>query len=317
MINQLESLKQFTTVVADSGDIEAIAKYKPQDATTNPSLILNAARMAKYAPLVDDAIAWSQQQSSGDWLEHAQDKLAVTVGVELLKHVPGRVSTEVDAALSFDTQATVTKARRLLALYREQGINSDRVLIKIAATWEGIQAAQLLEREGTQCNLTLLFYRAQAIVCAEAGVYLISPFVGRILDWYQTNTDISYSASTDPGVVFVSSVYQYYKKFGYQTIVMGASFRNTAEIIALTGCDRLTISVALLEELSLVAAVLEPRLIATGAALENIQQIAMNEQLFRWMMNEDAMACEKLSEGIRKFNSDQLALRDFLAATAQ
>ena len=252
MTTQLDSLRSMTVVVADTGDIDAIKKYQPQDATTNPSLILSASALPQYTPLIDEAIAYAKAQSAdkAQQLIDAEDKLAVNIGLEILKIVPGRISTEVDARLSYDTQATVEKARKLIALYNAAGISNDRILIKIASTWQGIRAAEILEKEGINCNLTLLFSEAQARACAEAGVYLISPFVGRILDWYKANTDKKeYAPAEDPGVISVTKIYNYYKEYGYKTVVMGASFRNVGEIIELAGCDRLTIAPALLKEL--------------------------------------------------------------------
>ena len=252
MTTQLDSLRSMTVVVADTGDIDAIKKYQPQDATTNPSLILSASALPQYAPLIDEAVAYAKAQSADktQQLIDAEDKLAVNIGLEILKIVPGRISTEVDARLSYDTQATVEKARKLIALYNAAGISNDRILIKIASTWQGIRAAEILEKEGINCNLTLLFSEAQARACAEAGVYLISPFVGRILDWYKANTDKKeYAPAEDPGVISVTKIYNYYKEYGYKTVVMGASFRNVGEIIELAGCDRLTIAPALLKEL--------------------------------------------------------------------
>ena len=252
MTNQLDSLRELTVVVADTGDIDAIRQYKPEDATTNPSLILSAAALPQYAALIDEAIAYGKQQSQdkAQQLVDAEDKLAVNIGLEILKLVPGRVSTEVDARLSYDTEATVAKARKLIALYEAAGINKNRILIKIASTWQGIRAAEILEKEGINCNLTLLFSEAQARACAEAGVYLISPFVGRILDWYKANTDKKeYAPAEDPGVISVTKIYNYYKQYGYKTVVMGASFRNVGEIIELAGCDRLTIAPPLLKTL--------------------------------------------------------------------
>ena len=252
MTTQLDSLRQMTVVVADTGDIDAIKKYQPQDATTNPSLILSASALPQYAPLIDEAVAYAKSQSNdkAQQLIDAEDKLAVNIGLEILKIVPGRISTEVDARLSYNTQATVEKARKLIALYNAAGISNDRILIKIASTWQGIRAAEILEKEGINCNLTLLFSEAQARACAEAGVYLISPFVGRILDWYKANSDKKeYAPAEDPGVISVTKIYNYYKEYGYNTVVMGASFRNVGEITELAGCDRLTIAPALLKEL--------------------------------------------------------------------
>lgn len=313
MTSQLEALRAVTTVVADTGDIEAIRQYQPVDATTNPSLLLKAAQMEQYRPLITAAIEWAKQQSDdpAQQLEDASDKLAVTFGCEILKIVPGRVSTEVDAKLSFDKRATIEKARRLVALYEEAGIGTDRILIKMASTWEGIQAAEELEKEGINCNLTLLFGFAQARACAEAGVFLISPFVGRILDWFKANTDTKeYAAAEDPGVLSVTRIYNYYKDHGYNTIVMGASFRNIGEITELAGCDRLTISPALLQELQDSEAELPIKLQDNGATTE--PSGALSEREFRWAMNEDAMATEKLSEGIRNFAKDQVKLETLL-----
>ncbi|MBD8515298.1 transaldolase, partial [Photobacterium sp. CAU 1568] len=252
MSTKLEQLRALTTVVADTGDIEAIKKYQPQDATTNPSLILKAAEIEQYAPLIDDAIAYAKAQSSdkAQQIEDAGDKLAVNIGKEILNVVPGRISTEVDARLSYDTDASVAKARKLIKMYNDAGISNDRILIKLASTWEGIRAAEILEKEGINCNLTLLFSFAQARACAEAGVFLISPFVGRIMDWYKAKEGRDFEASEDPGVLSVTAIYNYYKALGYNTVVMGASFRNTGEILELAGCDRLTISPQLLQELS-------------------------------------------------------------------
>ena len=260
MQSQLDSLKQYTTVVADTGDIESIRHYQPEDATTNPSLLLKAAKMEQYQHLVEEAVAWARNGKDHDWVETAMDRLAVNFGCELLKLVPGRVSTEVDAGLSFDTQATLNKAHKIIDLYQQAGVDKERVLIKIASTWEGIKAAEILEKEGIKCNLTLLFSFAQAVACAEAGVYLISPFVGRILDWHKEKTGREYVALEDPGVISVTEIYNYYKRFDYKTIVMGASFRNTGEITELAGCDRLTISPQLLAQLADVQEEITPRL---------------------------------------------------------
>ncbi len=305
-MNQLEQLKQFTTVVADTGDFESIKAFAPQDATTNPSLIFSAVQMDQYAPLLDQAIADAKSKgaSGSELLPVVMNELLVAFGVEILKIVPGRVSTEVDARLSFDKEGTLKIARELIALYEEKGISRDRVLIKIASTWEGIQAAVELEKEGIHCNLTLLFSLCQAIACAEGGIQLISPFVGRILDWYKASTGKDYTAAEDPGVVSVQEIYNYYKKFGYKTEVMGASFRNTGEITELAGCDLLTIGPALLEQLQASTEPLEQKLSADSAAASDIEKIDMTEKVFRWMLNEDAMATEKLAEGIRKFGID-------------
>ncbi|GAA5795696.1 transaldolase [Helicostylum pulchrum] len=313
----LEQLKQFTTIVADSGDFESIAQYKPQDATTNPSLILAAAQKPQYAHLIEDAIKYAQSKDISDEekLELATDKLLVNFGAEILKIVPGRVSTEVDARLSFNKEATIAKALSLIKLYADNGVDKDRVLIKIASTWEGIQAAHVLETEHQiHCNLTLLFGFAQAVACAEAGITLISPFVGRILDWYKKSTGENYSATSDPGVVSVTNIYNYYKKFGYNTIVMGASFRNTGEIEELAGCDFLTISPNLLGDLQKDQKKLERKLspeIAQACDLEKVS-FFKDEKAFRWEMNQDAMATEKLSEGIRNFAKDGVKLENLL-----
>ena len=313
MLSQLEQLKRVTTVVADTGDIESIKQYHPQDATTNPSLLLSAAQMPQYQYLVKEAIARGKQEGDSSWLDTAMDRLAINFGVELLRHIPGRVSTEVDANLSFDTLATLDKARRIIGLYQAAGIDRSRVLIKIAATWEGISAAQVLEAEGINCNLTLLFGFAQAVACAQAGVYLISPFVGRILDWHKAHTGQEYTAEQDPGVLSVRRIYEYYKKFDYPTVVMGASFRNREEVLALSGCDRLTISPGLLEQLDSSHEPVPTRLEANAARQLPIEKVTIDERSFRWLMNEDAMATDKLSEGIRKFNADYLSLRGYLA----
>ena len=315
MTTQLDSLRSMTVVVADTGDIDAIKKYQPQDATTNPSLILSASALPQYAPLIDEAIAYAKAQSAdkAQQLIDAEDKLAVNIGLEILKIVPGRISTEVDARLSYDTQATVEKARKLIALYNEAGISNDRILIKIASTWQGIRAAEILEKEGINCNLTLLFSEAQARACAEAGVYLISPFVGRILDWYKANTDKKeYASAEDPGVISVTKIYNYYKEYGYKTVVMGASFRNVGEIIELAGCDRLTIAPALLKELQENSTALVRKLDYKGEVKAKPQPLTEAE--FYWQHNSDAMAVEKLAEGIRKFAVDQEKLEAMLSA---
>lgn len=314
MSNLLEQLKSMTAIVADTGDIEAIRSHLPEDATTNPSLLLKAATLPEYAPLIDDAIRLAQSLSNSiEQQSHdAMDKLAVSVGLEVLKIVPGRISTEVDARLSFDMQATLAKARQLIRLYNEAGIGNERVLIKIASTWEGIRAGEILEHEGIHCNLTLMFGFAQARACAEAGVTLISPFVGRIFDWQKKHEGRSeIPAEEDQGVLSVRDIYQYYKEYGYPTTVMGASFRNSGEILALAGCDRLTISPALLEELQKTEGVLPRRLSYTGAIKP--RPASMTEAQFRWEMNQDAMATEKLAEGIRGFTVDQIKLEKKLA----
>jgi transaldolase len=305
-MNQLEQLKQYTTVVADTGDFQSIKAYTPQDATTNPSLILKAVQKPEYRPLLEKTIADFPKASTGEVI----DRLLIAFGVEILKFVPGRVSTEIDAALSFDTQATVAKGRELIALYEAAGIGRERVLIKIASTWEGIRAAEILERDGIHCNLTLLFSLCQAIACAEAGVQLISPFVGRIYDWYKKSTGTDYTGADDPGVQSVKRIYQYYRKFGYRTEVMGASFRNTSQILELAGCDLLTISPDLLQKLADTDAPVERKLTADANA--DLQKIAMDEKTFRFMLNEDAMGTEKLAEGIRAFCSDSNKLKQMI-----
>lgn len=318
MTSKLEQLKQFTDVVADTGDIEAIRLYKPLDATTNPSLVYKAAQMPQYQDLLTSAINASKGiTNSAQQLSAACDHLAVGIGLEILKIVPGRISTEVDARLSFDTKASIAKAHELISLYEKGGVDKSRVLIKLASTWEGIRAAEVLEKEGINCNLTLLFGFNQAAACADAGVFLISPFVGRILDWYKANTDKKeYTSEEDPGVVSVRHIYNYYKQNGYSTVVMGASFRNLGEIEALAGCDRLTISPQLLQELEQdkgeLKRVLSPS--NTGAAIA--KQIE-TETSFRFGLNQDAMATEKLAEGIRGFVKDQINLENLLKTRAQ
>ena len=315
MTTQLDSLRQMTVVVADTGDIDAIKKYQPQDATTNPSLILSASALPQYAPLIDEAVAYAKAKSNdkAQQLIDAEDKLAVNIGLEILKIVPGRISTEVDARLSYNTQATVEKARKLIALYNAAGISNDRILIKIASTWQGIRAAETLEKEGINCNLTLLFSEAQARACAEAGVYLISPFVGRILDWYKANSDKKeYAPAEDPGVISVTKIYNYYKEYGYKTVVMGASFRNVGEITELAGCDRLTIAPALLKELQENTTPLVRKLEYKGEIKAKPQPLTEAE--FYWQHNSDAMAVEKLADGIRKFAVDQEKLEAMLSA---
>lgn len=308
MSNQYDQLKEFTIVVADTGDVDAIKRVKPHDATTNPSLIFKAASMPQYANLIDDAIAYGK----GD-LATIMDKLAVNFGVEITKIVPGYVSTEVDARLSFDTEATIAKALRLIELYKEVGVDKSRILIKVAATWEGIRAAEVLEKKGITCNLTLVFSIAQAISCAEAGATLISPFVGRIMDWYKKSQGVSgFKAEEDPGVQSVTAIYNYYKKYGYKTIVMGASFRNKEEIVQLAGCDRLTISPDLIDELSDSTDTIVKKLDASAVADMDIEKIDMDEKTFRWMMNEDPMATDKLAEGIRNFAADIVKLENIV-----
>ncbi|MCS0632637.1 transaldolase [Telluria mixta] len=305
-MNQLEQLKQYTTVVADTGDFQSIKAYAPQDATTNPSLILKAVQKPEYRPLLEKTIADFPNAST----EEIVDRLLIAFGTEILKFVPGRVSTEIDAALSFDTEATVAKGRELIALYEAAGIQRSRVLIKIASTWEGIRAAEILEKDGIRCNLTLLFSLCQAVACAEAGVQLISPFVGRIYDWYKKSTGTDYQGADDPGVQSVKRIYQYYRKFGYKTEVMGASFRNTSQILELAGCDLLTISPDLLQKLADTEGTVERKLVADANA--DIEKIALDEKTFRFMLNEDAMATEKLAEGIRAFCADSGKLKKMI-----
>ena len=307
---QLDQLKQFTTVVADTGDFESMKSYQPQDATTNPSLILQAAAKPEYKHLVEKAV--TELKGSGltgpALLEGVLDRILILFGLEILKIVPGRVSTEVDARLSFDTEATVAKALQLIAAYEKEGISKVRILIKIASTWEGIKAAEILEKQGIHCNLTLLFSFAQAVACAEAGVQLISPFVGRILDWYKASTGQTYEGDADPGVISVKQIYTYYKKFGYKTEVMGASFRNKGEILALAGCDLLTISPGLLGELQASTDPVEERLSAAESAKADLEKVSFDEKSFRFALNEDAMATEKTAQGIRAFSADIVKL---------
>lgn len=315
MANQLEQLKKMTTVVADTGDIEAIAKFFPQDATTNPSLLLKAASLSSYQSLLTDAVTWAKSQSSDaeQQVIDAADKLSVLIGLEILKIIPGRISTEVDARLSFDTKASIEKAHKLIAMYNEAGITNDRILIKLASTWEGIKAAEQLEKEGINCNLTLLFSFAQARACAEAGAFLISPFVGRILDWYKKDTGRSeYAAHEDPGVISVTSIYNYYKAKGYKTVVMGASFRNIGEVLELAGCDRLTISPNLLDELANSTEEVSQKLFPDQISSQ--AEAPLSQAQFRWLMNEDAMATEKVAEGIKNFAIDQVKLETQLKA---
>jgi transaldolase len=316
-MNLLESLKRCTTVVADTGDFEAIAEHKPQDATTNPSLLLKAAQLPQYRDLVDYALnfAVGAGQNQAARSVAFMDKLFIDFGCEILKIVPGRVSTEVDAGLSFDTEGTLAKARKLIGMYKQAGIERDRVLIKIASTWEGIRAAEQLEREGIHCNLTLLFSFAQAVACAEAGVTLISPFVGRIYDWYRKERggkDIP--ADEDPGVASVKRIYDYFKKFDYKTQVMGASFRKVDQIVRLAGCDLLTISPDLLEQMERTEGDVQRRLSVETARASDARKIHLDEKTFRWMHNEDAMATDKLAEGIRKFSADARKLEQYAQA---
>lgn len=314
MATALEQLKQLTKVVADTGDFESMKEYRPQDATTNPSLLLKAAGMPGYSRLLDQAIA-----DAGDTagLDDVIDRLLVVFGLEILKIVPGRVSSEVDARLSFDTAGTIARARHLIGLYEQAGMSRDRVLIKIASTWEGIRAAEQLEREGIHCNLTLLFSFAQAVACAEANVQLISPFVGRILDWHKKNSGRDYTPAEDPGVQSVAQIYTYYKKFGYRTEVMGASFRNIGEILELAGCDLLTISPQLLGELQASSATVTRKLDAKQAAAAEVRKVSYDEKSFRFALNEDAMATEKTAEGIRQFSADIVKLEQLITQRRQ
>ena len=313
-MNKLDQLKAMTLVVADTGDLNAIKSFLPEDATTNPSLVLKAAQLEDYQHLIGEAKSWAQAQGGSEQqiMDNTCDYLAVAIGKEVLSAIPGRISTEVDSRLSFDTAATVARAKRIIDLYAQQGVSKDRVLIKIASTWEGIQAGKQLESEGINCNLTLLFSFAQAVACAQAGVYLISPFVGRILDWYKKANNVdSYPAAEDPGVLSVSRIYSYYKHYGYNTIVMGASFRNTGEIEQLAGCDRLTISPDLMEQLAADTGNL-PKMLDAGNVVCEEAKLDLNEAAFRWLHNEDAMATEKLAEGIRNFTRDQEKLEALL-----
>ncbi|MEM6632233.1 MAG: transaldolase [Bacteroidota bacterium] len=300
MNSQLDQLKEFTTVVADTGDFLQLAQYRPQDATTNPSLILKAVEMAEYQEILDTAI----QENSPKGIEAIMDKVLVLFGQKILAIVPGRVSTEVDARLSFDTAATIEKAKTIIGLYSDMGIDKEQILIKIASTWEGIQAAKELEQEGIHCNMTLLFSLAQAVACAEAKATLISPFVGRIMDWYKAKEGRAFAPHEDPGVASVKGIYNYYKKHGYPTEIMGASFRNKGEILELAGCDLLTISPGLLGELAESQEPIERKLFPEQAAAMDIPRFDLNEKNFRWELNEDAMATEKTAEGIRRFSAD-------------
>jgi len=309
-MNQLEQLKQYTTVVADTGDFHAMQTFQPQDATTNPSLILKAVQKPEYRPLLEQTVQAHRGASTGTIIDH----LLVAFGLQILAIIPGRVSTETDARLSFDTEGTIAKARQLIALYETAGISRERVLIKIASTWEGICAAKVLQQEDIRCNMTLLFSLPQAIACAEAGAQLISPFVGRIYDWYKKATGTEYSGVDDPGVQSVQRIYTYYKKFGYSTEVMGASFRNTSQILELAGCDLLTISPELLQKLSETQAPLQRKLSTVQAVQADLQKISLDEKAFRLALNEDAMATEKLAEGIRLFCADSVKLEQLVDA---
>lgn len=313
MKTRLEQLRQMTTVVADTGDIDAIRRWRPIDATTNPSLLLKAVSQLEYAHFIDDAVTWAKEQKdTSNLIENAGDMLAVMVGYEVLKIIPGRISTEVDARLSFDIEATVARVHKLVDLYTSRGIGTDRILIKIASTWEGIRAAERLQRDGINCNLTLMFSMVQARASADAGVFLVSPFVGRIMDWYKAKNGRNYVAEEDPGVLSVQNIYRYYKSHAYETEVMGASFRNVGEILELAGCDRLTISPALMQELESSSETIERRLFDNGNHIDREEPVSQSD--FLWLHNEDAMATEKLAEGIRSFTADQLKLEVLLAA---
>ena len=313
-MNQLDQLKQWTKVVADTGDFQSMAEYKPQDATTNPSLILAASSDSKYRYLIDQAVTDTKDSGlSGDALVEATiDRVLILFGNEILKIVPGRVSTETDARLSFDYDGTLEKARELIRIYEETGTDRSRVLIKIASTWEGIKAAEVLQKEGINCNLTLMFSLAQAVACAQGGIKLVSPFVGRIYDWYKAKNDKEYTGADDPGVQSVTEIFHYYKKFGHETEVMGASFRNVGQITELAGCDLLTISPKLLEELQNDESPIEQKLDAAASKDMDITKIDCDEKTFRWMMNEDPMATEKTAEGIRKFSVDIVKLEELI-----
>lgn len=312
--NQLEELKKYTTVVADTGDFESLKAYEPRDATTNPSLIYKAAQMPEYSHLVDKAITDVKAANTGssDLVSEVMDQILILFGIEILKIIPGRVSTETDAKLSFDVDGLLTKANKFIEMYEKSGISRERVLIKIATTWEGVEAARVLEKDGIRCNMTLLFSMAQAVACAQAGAQLISPFVGRILDWHKASTGIDYQGAEDPGVISVTSIYNYYKKFGHDTEVMGASFRNKGEILELVGCDLLTIAPSLLQELQDSTDPVVRKLSPDNTC--DIEKIDITEKSFRWLMNEDAMATEKTADGIRRFAADTVKLEEFIAS---
>ena len=317
MTNKLENLKKYSSIVADTGDIDSIKKFSPEDCTTNPSLIFKAVESKKYQSLVDEVIKHSNSRNFNsplDKVDYIADQLAITFGIQLANIVPGYVSTEVNADLSFDTKATIDKAHQIINNYQESGIKKNRILIKIAGTWEGIQAVKQLESEGISCNCTLIFSLTQAVACAESGAFLISPFVGRILDWFKTNTDIEYNELNDPGVESVKKIYYYFKKYNLNTIVMAASFRNTSQIVELAGCDKLTISPALLEELSSSNEEITQKLKSEDSPFSYIERIKINESEFRWHLNENQMASFKLAEGIRLFNKDLSKLRDLILA---
>ena len=315
MVTQLESLKKYSSVVADTGDIDSIIKFSPDDCTTNPSLIFKAVQSNKYSKLVEDVISNSKSRKFNDTsyqIDYISDQLAIAFGIELTKIVPGYVSTEVDANLSFDTNATIEKAKQIINSYEQSGVPKNRILIKVAGTWEGIQAVKKLEAEGISCNCTLIFSLTQAVACAEAGAFLISPFVGRILDWFKSNTSHEYDSSNDPGVESVSKIYNYFKQYNFKTVVMAASFRNKEEIINLAGCDKLTISPALLQDLSETEGDVTPKLTALKAGNSKLDRVNVNESSFRWHLNENQMASFKLGEGIRLFNKDMLKLKDLI-----
>ena len=315
MITQLESLKKHSSVVADTGDIDSIIKFSPDDCTTNPSLIFKAVQSNKYTKLVEDVISNSKSRKfnvTSDQIDYISDQLAIAFGIELTKIVPGYVSTEVDANLSFDTNATIEKAKQIINSYEQSGVPKNRILIKVAGTWEGIQAVKKLEAEGISCNCTLIFSLTQAVACAEAGAFLISPFVGRILDWFKSNTSHEYDSSNDPGVESVGKIYNYFKQYNFKTVVMAASFRNKEEIINLAGCDKLTISPALLQDLSETKGDITPKLTALEASNSKLDRVNVNESSFRWHLNENQMASFKLGEGIRLFNKDMLKLKDLI-----
>ena len=315
MVTQLESLKKYSSVVADTGDIDSIIKFSPDDCTTNPSLIFKAVQSNKYNKLVEDVISNSKSRKfnvTSDQIDYISDQLAIAFGIELTKIVPGYVSTEVDANLSFDTNATIEKAKQIINSYEQSGVPKNRILIKVAGTWEGIQAVKKLEAEGISCNCTLIFSLTQAVACAEAGAFLISPFVGRILDWFKSNTSHEYDSSNDPGVESVSKIYNYFKQYNFKTVVMAASFRNKEEIINLAGCDKLTISPALLQELNETEGDITPKLTALEAGNSKLDRVNVNESSFRWHLNENQMASFKLGEGIRLFNKDMLKLKDLI-----
>ena len=315
MTTILENLKKYSSVVADTGDIDSIQKFNPDDCTTNPSLIFKAVQSEKYNDLVNDVIAHSKSRkfpSIIDQVDYISDQLAIAFGIELSKIVPGYISTEVDADLSFNTEATVEKAKQIINTYEQSGVPKSRILIKIAGTWEGIQAVKKLESEGISCNCTLIFSLTQAVACAEAGAFLISPFVGRILDWFKVNTSNEYNSANDPGVESVAKIFNYFKKYNYKTVVMAASFRNKDEILNLAGCDKLTISPALLEELDQMTGKIDVKLNASEASKLDLERINVNESSFRWHLNENQMASFKLAEGIRLFNKDMLKLKNLI-----